>query len=261
MMYKNPCDNIWFFFSIALLESIIIFKLISSSYNSKLTILVIASLFTIHFGFNAVRQGFALILYVAAIRFSNERSSNFYIWGAITTHWASLPLITIDFFSRKIKTSIKSGLIFGLILFLIIFISSKYFPLELIESRFSGSSMQYDRSGLGLKFIFSAICTTFAIYKIRPKNFKSIISIEIVLFMAAITFPPLMRYFLFYTYFLIIYLSTIKINTVNIKLFLGAFALILALFEWQEVSRFNGCENCGYWLPYKSILFQESKTL
>ena len=91
-----------FIIIVSALEALLIHQLLKCSPNYKIAAMVIMATFTLHFGFNAIRQGLALISLVAAIRIIDGRIGIVSTLVALTSHWASLPLISGILFYTKL---------------------------------------------------------------------------------------------------------------------------------------------------------------
>ena len=240
-----------FIIIVSAIEAFLIHQLLKCSPNYKIAAMVIMATFTLHFGFNAIRQGLALISLVAAIRIMDGRIGIVSTLVALTSHWASLPLISGILFYTKLK---KYFVLYSAIFVIAIFGLFFYLPLDLFVLRFGEAPAQYEVSGVGLKFLFALCFSLITLIFIKPENYKFLIAIITILYCIVLLYSPFMRFFYFTVYFALLYSSTYPVKSNSAKVIILTFAFSLGLFEWQEILRFKSCENCGEWFPYNSII-------
>ncbi len=237
--------------AIAMVEAVLMGLILKVSPNYKVVAIILVQSFTLHYGFNAIRQGLALIAVVASATLLDRRSGRWAQLIAVTSHWASLALI-LPFLLFANLNKYKKTLFCTVVITSII--SYIFLPLDLIALRFGDAPEQYNLSGFGFKFFYTLSLITITLYLIKPKFYKLQFYSIAALFFISMYYNPAMRYYWFALYFSVIYSSTFPLNHKVGKAALLLLSTSIAIFEWQEIFRFRSCDNCGEWFPYKSIL-------
>jgi hypothetical protein len=240
---------------IAFVESIFIYHLIKNAKNKNFVIFIFVSIFSLHYPMNAMRQGFCLLSLIFSNSYFKEKSSAnsilFYIFSLIS-HYASIPIILLS----RIKLDFRVLSAFIISLFVIYLL----LDIDTLMSRYSIDQIDaFTFKGNGLKlYLFTFLFIFFNNYILNKKIYDYENILIVVLFIATIKFNPVFRLYFFYLYYKVISecykldysrISGLKKSTALI------IPLLLFLFEWQEIFRFQPCLDCGDWLPYKTILF------
>lgn len=240
------------FLLISFFEVILLWIILIRCERVGIAIFCIACVFTINYGFNAMRQGFALLALTAVVISNNSASRFFALFVAFCSHWASLPIVAGDFIMRRLKLTASSITLLVGISIGVIYILQPVF--DLVPLRFVNVG-QYERSGFGIKLIYLSLLAELMLIKGRPEFFKLQMIVVLMLFLAAVFYPVSLRFFLFYIYFLVMVTAIHPPKPKPALASLCLLAVSICIFEWQEVFRFVPCDDCGNWLPYQSLIY------
>lgn len=244
-------DTSYVFILIALIEAFFISIILFNIPNSRIGILVILFIFSIHYPMNAVRQGLCLISLCLYVILKDRYIKKIGLILALISHWASIPLVLI-IASNEFVHKYKKSILFLLFLLFFIIAFSYY---EILLLRFNISDTQYLSNGYGIKYLFSYL-SGLAIINLNKNlnNYKNKLLL-LILYVGVLLYPPFMRYFYFFTYFLAI-VSLVNLNKISkVSVITLGYSFFMMIFEWQEVFRFQDCYNCGRWFPYINLIF------
>lgn len=238
---------------VALLQSVFMFYLLKDSGDFRLTLYTLMCVFTMHFGFNAVRQGLCLISFTAFVVTKDVYARRASLFVSFISHWASLPVIFLISICRRQVFDIK--FICWLLLGFVVVSLAIFFNFEIIEARFSGAAGQYLFNGFGLKIYYLASTVAALFFIEKPAFYTRYLAA--LFFLTAVVFFDfnLIRYFLYYIYFSALFISTLKLRNASSRFLLILLSTSIAIFEWHEISRFVVCHDCGVWFPYQSLIF------
>ncbi len=254
-VFSNLGINILFILTfIAFIESIMIYLLIKTARNKNLIIIIVLLIFSLHYPMNAIRQGFCLISLIFANNYFHDRLSikaQFIYIFSLISHYASMPIVLIS----RLKINVKVITLF-IVSILVIY---KLLDIDTLTSRYSIDQIDaFTFKGNGLKlYLFTFLFILFNRYVLNKNFFDSENLFLFLLFITTINFNPFFRLYFFFLYYKIIS-ECYKLDYSSIsglkKIITLLIPILLFVFEWQEIFRFQPCSDCGDWLPYKSIL-------
>lgn len=109
-----------FYFTIALIQSIILFKATKKLHSAALFLTVYLASYYLNFYFNALRAGLALNLFLLSLSLSNKSKSAVFLFLSIGSHLSILYFLPVYFFLKNVKVRYLS-VYFVLVLVLVIF--------------------------------------------------------------------------------------------------------------------------------------------
>lgn len=251
--YYLGLDMIGIWIVVAFIEALLIYLLLKKIRHKRVLMLYFVALFTLNYPMNIARNGLALLVLIFAVNYFREEGfkTRLFTLFAALSHYSSIPIILLSTIRlKKISTVLISVSILSIIFYLFSNTLSLRYPLDEISG--------YAFKGLAVKLLLGTILMLMINYFVVERRFlKQENLFLIALMVGTYIFNPLARYNMFYTSFILFSnLFAIDDRKIGPSSMLLLFSMpVLNIFgEWLEISRYVQCEDCGSWLPYKSLL-------